>query len=638
LIIGTAGHIDHGKSSLVQALTGIDPDRLKEEKERGITIALGFAPLDLPSGRRCGVVDVPGHERLVRTMIAGATGIDLVLLVVAADEGSMPQTREHLAICKLLGVQHGLVALTKVDLVDEEWLELVHQDLRDELKDSFLADAPVIPCSSTTGLGLDQLRDALDEAIEETRRRPPDGLLRMPVDRVFTMKGFGTVTTGTLLGGRLQVGDAVELLPQGAQLRVRGLQVHGAEVEQSVAGTRTAVNLQGPAADQVQRGQWLVRPGTLQPSKRLDVEAQLLPVFPRPLPQRAKVLLHAGTTQVQATVRWLEQDQVEPGGQAIAHLELSAPVVALPGDRLILRGTERMSHHGHTIGGATVVRPLARRPRQRARTAAEVRALMEAKNLDQRIALVVAQAGQAGLAVQELLPRLDAEAPRAQPRLKELQRRGEVVGFGQKSYLHRDALEGLLSQAGQRIAEFHRDHPLVAGMPREELRSKLPGVQVPLFSLLLERLRHSGAVHVDSDIVRDATFRPSGGDGEDLAELKASILERLTNAGLTPPRDKELVAALERDRAPVMAALKLMVGEGTVVKIVEGLYFAAAHIKELETKVRHHLEREGELTAQQFKSLTGASRKFTIPLGEYFDRQKLTLRVGDSRVLRRRAD
>ena len=635
LIIGTAGHIDHGKSTLVRSLTGVDPDRLKEEKERGITIVLGFAPLDLPSGRRCGVVDVPGHERLVRTMIAGATGIDLLLLVVAADEGVMPQTREHLAICELLGVRQGVVALTKTDLVDDEWLELVRSDLASELRGSFLEKAPVVACSATTGQGLDELLATLDRVADKAERRSVEGLLRLPIDRSFIMKGFGTVVTGTLLSGRVQVGDSVEALPSGATGKVRGLQVHGAQVQHSVAGTRTAVNVQGAGAAGFKRGEWLVHPDSIDVSRRLDVRARLLSIYPKPLGRRTHLLVHAGTTHVEAVMSLLEGETLEPGQEAYAHLELSGPLLVLPGDRLIFRGTQRLAHHGHTIGGAVVIRPSARRPRKRAKTLAEVQALDRAETDEERLALVVHQAGPGGIEWRELLMRTGLGSRETRSLLKKLAKEHRLVAFGQSGVIHGDHLAWLERTALDRITAYHEANPLEPGMPREELRSKLPGVSPALFGLVLEALRHGPDAVVENDLVRRSDFKP-GASHAGVEQLKRDILGRLADGGLTPPRDKELSEALGVGLAEVRAALKLLVADGRIAKVAEGLFFAVEHLDDLRARVIEHLERHEKLTAQEFKTLTGASRKFTIPLAEYFDKEKLTMRVGDARVLRRK--
>jgi len=635
LIIGTAGHIDHGKSSLVKALTGIDPDRLKEEKDRGITIVLGFAPLDLPSGRRCGVVDVPGHERLVRTMIAGASGIDLVLLVVAADEGTMPQTREHLAICELLGVRHGVVVVNKVDLVDEEWLDLVRADLADELAGTFLAEAPIVSCSARTGAGLDELVAAIDRIAGHATRRDPDGLLRMPVDRVFTMKGFGTVLTGTLVGGRVRVGDPVELLPSGVQGRVRGIQVHAVSVEDSLAGQRTAINIQGAETAEVDRGQWLVHHGSFTPARRLEGRLRLLPAFPHPLRKRARVLVNAGTTQTPATVRLLEGESLSPGESCLVHIELESSIVVLPGDRLIVRGTERLEGHGHTIGGIEVVRPHARRPRRLAETVGELTALERAGSDEERISLVVAQQGLTGISHKELLPHVGVGPQAASRAIKALVRKGELRSFGQQDLIHANRLEALEEKARAQVAMFHERQPMEPGMGREELRSKLSGVSPALFALLLDRLERAKSVIIERDLVRNPAFRPRAATGGgQIEQLKASIAQRIERAGLTPPTDKELAAELGLDPRELQAALKLLVTDGTAVKVAEGLHFASSHLETLEATLLAHFTREDTLTAQQFKALTGASRKFTIPLGEHFDRRKLTMRIGDARVLR----
>ena len=635
LIIGTAGHIDHGKSTLVKALTGIDPDRLKEEKERGITIVLGFAPLQLPSGRRFGVVDVPGHERLVRTMIAGATGIDIVLLVVAADEGVMPQTREHVAICELLGVERGLVALTKSDLVDEDWMELVRGDLHGELEGTFLERAEVVACSSTTGAGLPELAAAIDRAAAGARGRDTDGLLRLPIDRVFTMKGFGTVVTGTLLGGRVQVGQAVELSPSGVGAKVRGIEVHGEQVGESVAGLRTAVNLQGAETASIRRGEWLLEPGAFVPSRRLEGRLGLLG---RPLRDRARVLVHTGTTHVEATVRLLEAAALEPGASGLAHVELDAPLVVMPGDRLVVRGTERLANHGHTIGGLTVLRPHPTRPRVRGRAAKEARAIETASAPADLAALVVAQAGALGVGTRRLAPLTGLGPAAVRAAVKELTRNGTLVAFGQEGLVHAQSLASLVVRAEGLVRDYHDKSPLEPGMPREELRSKLAGVSPALFGLLLERMGRSGQLAVEAERVRLAAFKPRASEraGGDVDGLKARIMEQLRTARLTPPRDKELAASLGVEISELRGGLKLLVGDGVAVKVAEELYFAKEHLDRLEQLIIDHLDRHGSLDAQGLKDLTGASRKFTIPLGEHFDRQKVTMRVGEVRVRRGR--
>ncbi|MCW5800765.1 MAG: selenocysteine-specific translation elongation factor [Deltaproteobacteria bacterium] len=418
IVLGTAGHIDHGKTSLVRALTGIDTDRLPVEKARGITTELGFARLDLGE-RRVAVVDVPGHERFVKSMVAGATGLDLVCLVIAADEGVMPQTREHLDICELLGVRRGLIVLTKRDLVDDEWIAMVSADVRATVAGTFLADAPIVPVSTKTGDGLDELRAALAGAIDALPPRRATGVFRMPIDRVFTVKGFGTVVTGTVLGGEVAVGDDLVVVPSGLATRVRGIEVHGAAEPRAVAGHRAALNLGNIAVDDLARGDLLVHPGRVAPSHILDVELRYLATAPAPLGKRAKVLVHHGTAQVIATLALVDRDTLAPGGTALAQLRLDAatPLGALPGDRFILRGFVTTSTHGSTIGGGSIVRVLAPRARKGGEHAELVARLASAR-LEQRVALDVQSAAFAGRGIADLVHRLDtpAAAPTRSPR------------------------------------------------------------------------------------------------------------------------------------------------------------------------------------------------------------------------------
>jgi len=418
VILGTAGHIDHGKTALVKALTGVDTDRLKEERRRGITIELGFAHMRL-GDILLGIVDVPGHERFIKSMVAGAGGIDLVVLVVAADEGVMPQTREHLDICQLLDVQQGLVALTKSDLVEPDWLELVTDDLRDVLQGTFLESAPVVPCSAVSGAGLEQIKHTVREICNTVRLRDPNGLLRLPLDRVFTMKGFGTVVTGTLLSGAVSLGQEVAVLPTGVSGKVRGLQVHGEAVERAVAGQRTAVNLGGVDRRAVARGEVLVSPDTLSASPMLDASLRLLPGAVA-LKKRSKVLFHLGTRQQEATCVLLDAPRLEPGSSALVQLHFDRPVVALPGDCFILRGFRKQENYGTTVGGGRVVRVLSRKVKPRhARTIRLLKQMAAATSVE-RVALEVLGAGHLGLArvaLQKRLPMVPREVDKALARL-----------------------------------------------------------------------------------------------------------------------------------------------------------------------------------------------------------------------------
>ena len=638
IILGTAGHIDHGKTALVKALTGIDTDRLKEERRRGITIELGFAHLRLGE-TLFGVVDVPGHERFIKSMVAGACGIDLVLLVVAADEGVMPQTREHLDICQLLGVRRGCVALTKADLVEPDWLELVKEDLRETVASTFLVDAPIVPCSALTGAGLDRLREVLVQLGRAVEPRDPAGLLRLPLDRVFTLKGFGTIVTGTLLSGTVRPGEEVAVLPTALSAKVRAVQVHGEEVPAAVAGQRTAVNLGGVDRQEVSRGEVLVHPGTLAPSPMIDALVQLLPGTRKPWPGRSKVLFHIGTRQQEATCVLLEQRELAPGDQGLAQLSFQLPVVALPGDRFILRGFHKQENYGTTVGGGTVLRVLARRLRPRQTEAVALLGRIRRADLDddhaERVALELLGAGPAGLTRAELQQRLPFVPRELDRLLQQLRSTRRAVQYDAESgaTVHAEPWDALKARALELVGGHHRQRPLEAGIGREELRSRLGAAVSPrLFGRLVAELEGQGQLAADRDICRlpQHTVQSAAVAIRPLADR---ILERYVADGLGPPRDGPLAGQLDARPADVAAAIRLLAEEGTLIKIAD-LYFARQHVDELRERLVAFLRREGQITPPQFKELVGQSRKFVIPLAEHFDAQKVTLRVGDTRKLR----
>jgi selenocysteine-specific elongation factor len=641
IVIGTAGHIDHGKTALTRALTGIDTDRLKEEKARGITIELGFAWLDL-GDLRCAVVDVPGHERFVRTMVAGATGIDLVILVIAADEGVMPQTREHLDICRLLRVPRGLVALTKADLVAPDWLELVRDDVRATLRGTFLDGAPVVPCSAVTGLGLDELKAGLRVLANQVPGRDEDGLARLPIDRVFTMHGFGTVVTGTLAAGRLAVDDEVEALPGGARGKVRGLQVHGAATPVARAGQRTAVNLGGVPREAIARGEILAHAGTLRPTRLIEAEVELLTAARASLGRRTRLLLHAGTAQVPCLVVLLEGEEVPPGGAAFVQLHLGEGVALLPGDRFILRGFTPQQHYGTTVGGGRVLRVHATRVRRRdAAATARLRQLASAE-LPARVALTIEAAGLAGLTRAELQQRL-GDPPRAvDAAVQQLLGSRTLIRFDAErgAVAHERAVAELAATALAAVQAFHQAQPRQPGIGREELRTKLPPhAPARLVHAVVESLRARGALTAERDLVRlpgHVADTPAAG-GPSLRQRITAVYAR---ARLQPPRHPEVPALLQESGPPppaaeVREALELLAREGTLVRVSSELFFDRAAVDDLRARLGAYLAEHGTITAQAFKELCGASRKYSIPLAEHFDAEKLTLRVGEIRRLRK---
>jgi selenocysteine-specific elongation factor len=634
IILGTAGHIDHGKTTLVKALTGIDTDRLKEEKERGITIELGFAFLDLPPWR-FGVVDVPGHERFVKTMVAGAAGIDLVMLVIAADEGVMPQTREHLDICGLLGVRRGLVALTKRDLVEPDWLALVTEDVRARLFGSFLEGAAIIPVSATSGAGLAELRAEITRLAPEVPGKDPEGLVRLPLDRVFTMHGFGTVVTGTLAAGRLREGDDVVVLPGGGSGKVRGLQVHGEPRPEALAGQRVAANLQGAPREAIARGEVLVRPGTLEATSIVDVELRYLRVNRTPLPRRSKLLFHSGTTQAMASSLLLDRNELEPGKSALVQLHLESPVVVLPGDHFIARGFSPLEDYGTTFGGGTIVRVHSPRLRRASEEIVSRLQAMASAQLDERVALELAAAGTRGLALAELQMRLGATPRQVEGALTRLLSARRAVRYDQErgAVIHADELARLRALLVEHLTTFHRDNPLREGIAREELRSKLPGdVGARLLHVVLEPLVKDGTLIADRELVRSASHRTAA-RAEDLRERVLAVYRQ---ARLAPPRTQDVAGGLAAPARDVSDVVALLLREGALVRVSSELLFAREAVDDLRSRLEAHLQEHGQIDAQQFKDLVGQSRKFAIPLAEYFDAQKVTMRVGEIRRLRGR--
>jgi selenocysteine-specific elongation factor len=622
IVLGTAGHIDHGKTSLVRALTGIDTDRLAVEKARGITTELGFARLDLGE-RRVAVIDVPGHERFVKSMVAGATGTDVVMLVIAADEGVMPQTREHLDICDLLGVRRGLIVLTKRDLVDDEWLAMVTADVRAAVAGTFIEGAPVVPVSTKTEVGIAELRAELASAIDALPPRTTTGVFRLPVDRVFTVKGFGTIVTGTVLGGEVALGDELTLIPGESAARVRGIEVHGTAVDKAVAGHRAALNLGGVAVDDLARGDLLVHPGKVAASHILDVELRHLPSANGPLPARSKVLVHHATAQLLATLVLVDQRELAPGARGLGQLRLvkATPIGALPGDRFIVRGFVASASGGSTIGGGRIIRVLAPKARKGELHAQAVGALASAR-LDQRIALEVRAAAAAGLAGDELVRRLGLPAIALADPLAALVGGGELLAVGEH-YLHAQAIAELEHKIGALVT--------TDGGSREELRTQLPAALPPkAYDAILAGLERRGLVTSEGDRVSKPTTAPRAA----LSPVETAVLAKLEATGVEPPRPKELPAAVGLAEAPVKAALDRLVAAKLAVKVKPDLVMHGKVVDAVRTKLIAFLAEHATIDAQQWKDLTGASRKFTIPLAEFFDGEKLTLRVGDVRRLR----
>jgi selenocysteine-specific elongation factor len=626
VVAGTAGHIDHGKSSLVLALTGIDPDRLKEEKERGITIDIGFAHLDLGNGLTLGIVDVPGHERFVKNMLAGVGGIDLVMLIIAADEGVMPQTREHLAICQLLRVRSGLVVLTKADLAEPEWRELVQDDIRGFLRGTFLAGAPIVPVSAKTGEGLPALREALTALARAVPPRGTDATFRLPIDRVFTIRGFGTVVTGTVAAGELALDERAEVYPRALQAKVRGIQTHGQPVTSAVAGQRAAVNLQGVERAAIERGDVLSLPGLLQPTYMLDATCELLADAPAPLRTRQRVRFHTGTSEVMARVHPIG-GTIEPGQTGYVQLRLEAPVIALPGDRYVIRSYSPMV----TIGGGELLDVAPAKARAGPAQVARLRAL-ETGEPAAILEAHIQRVGGGGARTAELRARIPFGPEALRGYLQDLVARGRVFVVDREWYVHAETAERLRRDAVAALATFHAREPLKPGMSKEELRTRLGGLEERVFLALLERFAATGDLVVDKDKVRGA------GHAVRLTPAQQAASDRLETefreAGVAPPTLDEAFARLGLTGPTASAMAQLLVESRRLVRIREGLYFHAEPLQVAVERVLGFLREHRAITPQEIKDLLGISRKYAIPLLEWLDAQRLTVRVGDKRVLR----
>ena len=630
VILGTAGHIDHGKTALVKALTGVDTDRLKEEKERGITIELGFTFLDLPSGIRLGIVDVPGHERFVKHMVAGIWGIDLVALVIAADEGVMPQTKEHLDICRLLKVKKGLIVLTKIDMVDREILELVREEVMDIAESGFLKGVPILSVSSTTGEGIPQLISTLDHLAKEVEERSSDGLFRLPIDRVFVMKGFGTVVTGTMISGSLSLGETVEILPSGIEGKVRNLQVYNRPVEKAVAGQRTAVNLQGIEASAIERGDVLVRSHTLTSTQLIDVYLEYLPTASRPLKHRTKQRFHMGTHLTSASFFLLDREEYAPGEAGFVQLRLERPVVALPQDRFVVRGSGTVQ----TLGGGVVLDAHPVKHKRFLPTMIEDLTLLKDGSSEQNIGLHILRSGMRGITFAELLNRVAVPPHEVETILGKMGERGDIllVDSERIKVIDIHPYQRLKEMALDQLRSFHQRFTMKSGLAKEELRTKLPEeMDVKLFQILLNELVQSKEMVLERDKLRLPNHQISSVDEKGLVKR---VEEAVLKGGLQPPSSRELSEEWSENEEKVHAVLEHLVHEGVLVKIKSGMYFHRIHFKNLKEKLITYMKSNKEITTPQFKEMTGVSRKYAIPLFEYFDQIKLTLRIGEKRVLR----
>jgi len=627
IIVGTAGHIDHGKTALVKALTGIDADRLEEEKRRGITIDLGFAHLDLPGPNgetlRLGFVDVPGHERFVRNMLAGVGGIDLVLLVIAADEGIKPQTREHFDILQLLGVQRGITVLTKSDSVDAETLEVVRLEVREFLRGTFLGQpSPIVAVSALTGAGLDELKRAIIFAATEVRPRDSLAIARLPIDRVFTMKGFGTVVTGTLVAGTIHREDELEVFPAGRRVRVRGVQVHGQAAESAIAGQRTALNLAGASTEDLSRGMTLASPATFEATRRAYVLLRLLSSVEHPLKDRARVHFHSYTMETVAEVLLYGAKKIAAGEQMFACIKLPEPALLLPGDRFILRQFSPVV----TIGGGVVLdaAPIPRMPGQ-----ADFLKVLAGGNVETILRARIARRHQAGISMSRLIAETGWTKSFIEAQLARVINENQVVRIGEL-LLDLSDLEALKLYITQTVGDFHKRNPLVNGINKEELRERQEA-SADVFDAALGMLVREKKVEVVGDVVRLA------GHGvvmkEEEAESKDEIERAFASAGLKVPALREVMAALKIDKTRAQKIVTLLLRDKVLIKVSDDLVFHRSALTQLRGQISALKTKSTTIDVAKFKELTGVSRKYAIPLLEYLDRERVTRRAGDAREI-----
>ncbi len=632
VIMGTAGHIDHGKTTLVKALTGIDCDRLVEEKKRGITIELGFAFLDLPGNRRVSIVDVPGHERFVKTMVSGATGIDFVMLVIAADEGIMPQTREHLDICALLGIDTGLVALTKTDMVEPEWLAMVTEDVKAYLAPTFLGQAPVLPVSAHTGAGLEALRLELAALVDRFQPKRRSDLFRLPIDRIFTMKGHGTVVTGTLVSGSLKVGEDITVFPKGLTSKVRGLQSHGQTVEEAPAGRRTAVNLPGLEVEDLERGWVLGRPGTLFPALVWEVEVACLASSPLPLKHRKEIHFHHGSREVLAVLHLLDREKIMPGETCVCQLRFKEPMVGVYGDRVVLRSFSPL----RTVAGGRLLGPLGLKLK-RFSPQIEHLALLRDGAPEDLILTQLLMAGAPGLSFAQLLIMTNQESKALDKALADLAVKQKVVLYDKETrrYAHGGLFADLADSLVSFLKDFHVREPLKQGVSRVEIISSLAGkAPAKLFHLAVEKGLKKGQVVADQDLLRLPDHTVSL--GRDQASLKDAVLAAYEAGGATPPNLKDVLEAQGVTAKEAGPMLKVLLEQGALVRVKDDMYYSVKAFEALKDQVVAYLEAHADMGPNELREVTGLTRKYAIPVLEFLDKEKVTVRVGDRRVLRKR--
>ena len=619
IILGTAGHIDHGKSALVKALTGIDPDRLKEEKERGMTIDLGFANLVYPDGLTVGIVDVPGHEKLVRNMLAGAGGIDLVLFVIAADDGIMPQSREHLFICDFLKIQSGIIAIAKADLVEKDWLELVEEDVQNLVKGTFLEGAVIVPVSSKTMFNIDLLKEKIKEVASKIKPKLISSIFRLPIDRVFTVKGFGTVVTGTVVSGNVSVDDPVEILPSAIKSKVRGLHSHGKPIHTACAGQRVAINLQGVDKDALKRGDAVVVPNRCIPSTMIDAKIELLQNA-HVLKNRDVVHLHLGTSESMARIVLYGRNELKAGECCYCQFRLKDPIITLSGDRYIIRRFSPVE----TIGGGEVYDPSSYKMSHK-RSVEDLK-IFETGILTEKIAVKVKRSGIQGINVSLIDGWVNTDLESIKKAIESIKKEGVIKQF-ENILIHKNTFDFFREIVNRLLQNFHEGNPLKLGIQKEELRSHI-NLKPKLFDQIIAALED---VIVEKDIVRLLAFNAILSKEDET--LKTNILKILNNAGFQPLTCEELSQSLRVDQRHLLDMLRLMVNEGSLIRISDSLYITSSIYKRMIDLLKDFSSIKTEMLVSEFREILGTSRKYALPFLEYLDSNKITKRTDDKRFV-----
>ena len=631
VIIGTAGHIDHGKTTLIKALTGRDTDTLKEEKKRGISINLGFTYFDLPSGRRAGIIDVPGHEKFIKNMLAGVGGIDIVLMVIAADEGVMPQTREHLNILELLDIKKGIIVITKKDLVDDEWLKMVEDDIKKEVENTFLKDAPIIPVSSYTGDGIKTLTEIIDKETSDVEERDLYTDFRVPIDRVFTVSGFGTVVTGTLISGCINEGDACEIYTKEIETRIRGIQVHETPVKTAYAGQRVALNLASVKTSDIERGDVVSKAGSMNNSLMIDCRLRYLKDAESPLTQRERIRLYHGTSEILARVVMLDNDMLKPGGTSFVQFRLEAPIAARRGDKYVIRTYSPM----HTIGGGTIIEPNPKRHKVHDKKVIDELLVRENGDPLDIVDETVKKNSKSFPAREDIIRLSGKGISNLDDILKELIDSGKIAAISagdETVYIHRSYIDDVKDKSKMLLQEFHRKNSLKYGMQKEEYKIKIFGktIKQKVFDEILKILGKD-LISFDLNLVWLKDFKVVFNKKQDL--LKNEIYKIYGDARFQPARPDDVIKQFSRDESDAKAVFAALVDMKMLIKINDEIYITKTNLETAKENLISYIEKNKQITAGEFRDLIGASRKYAVPVLEYFDSIKLTKRIEDKRIL-----